>query len=257
MSQVTQNQPLGTPTWIDLAVADLEGAKAFYGAVFGWDFTSGDLGTDCLVRGLPVAGLRQVADRADTSDSWTVHLATDNCDSTARRIADAGGKLIRAPHEVGDLGRAAAAVDPTGARFGLWQGRTHLGCRLVNEPDTLVRNDLVTADPGPARTFYTTVFDFTLDGNEDLPGVDFTFLRRPDGHEIGGILGLDTAPAPVWATTFEVADTDVTVARARSAGGTSTTPEDTAYGRSATLTDPYRTRFSVIARYGAADSSAP
>ncbi|WP_327232593.1 VOC family protein [Streptomyces sp. NBC_01317] len=248
MSQVTENQPLGTPTWIDLAVVDLEGAKAFYGAVFGWDFTTGDLGTYCLLRGLPVAGLRQVTDRADTRDSWTVHLATDHCDSTARRIAAAGGALLEAPREVGDLGRAALVVDPTGARFGLWQGRTHPGCRLVNEPGTLVRNDLVTADPGPARTFYTAVFDFTLDGNDDLPGSDFTFLRRPDGHEIGGILGLDTAPAPVWATTFEVADTDATLARARSADGTSTAPEDTPYGRFATLTDPYGTTFSVIAR---------
>ncbi|MFJ1600298.1 VOC family protein [Streptomyces sp. NPDC088261] len=251
MSQVTRNQPLGTPTWIDLAVVDLEGAKAFYGAVFGWDFTAGDTGdggAECLLRGLPVAGLRRVTDRADTHGSWTVHLATDDCDSTARRVAAAGGGVLAAPHDVGALGRAALAVDPTGARFGLWQGRTHPGCRLVNEPGALVRNDLVTADPGSARTFYTTVFDFTLDGNEDLPGSDFTFLRRPDGHEIGGILGLDTTPAPVWATTFEVADTDATVARARSAGGTSTAPEDTPYGRFATLTDPYGTDFSVIAR---------
>ncbi|WAL68790.1 VOC family protein [Amycolatopsis cynarae] len=139
-------------------------------------------------------------------------------------------------------------MDPVGARFGLWQARAHPGCRLVNEPGTLVRNDLVTAGASSARAFYTAVFDFTLDGNEDLPGRDFTFLRRPDGHEIGGILGLADAPVSAWATTFEVADTDATVARVRGAGGTFSTPEETPYGRLATVTDPFGTKFSVIAR---------
>jgi predicted enzyme related to lactoylglutathione lyase len=217
MSQIDRNQPLGTPTWIDLAVTDLEGAQAFYGSVFGWDFETDAHGTRCLLRGLPVAGLRE----ADAGEGWIVHLATDDCDGTAKRAAAAGATVLEAPHEVGDVARVASAVDPTGARFGLWQGRTLPGCRLVNEPDTLVRNDLVTADAVAARAFFTTVFDFILDGNEDLPGFDFTFLCRPDGHEIGGIVGMAEATRPAWVTTFEVADTDATVARARAAGGTS------------------------------------
>jgi predicted enzyme related to lactoylglutathione lyase len=248
MSQVDRNQPLGTPTWIVLAVTDLRAAKAFYGAVFGWEFATTAGGTDCLLHGLPVAGLRQVTAQADAGHGWTVHLATDDCDGTAKRVASAGGTVLDAPHEVGDLGRAAVVVDPTGARVGLWQGRAHPGCRLVNEPGTLVRNDLVTAEANSARAFYTAVFDFTLDGNEDLPGSDFTFLRRPDGHEIGGILGLADAPGSAWGTAFEVADTDATVARVRVAGGTSAAPEDTPYVRSATITDPFGTEFTVGAR---------
>lgn len=118
----------------------------------------------------------------------------------------------------------------------------------MNESDTLIRNDLVTAEANSARAFCTTVFDFTLDGNENLPGMDFTFLRRPDGRGIGGILGLADAPVSAWTTTFEVADTDATVARIRGAGGLSAAPEDTPYGRSATAADPFGTEFSVIAR---------
>lgn len=243
MSQVKKNQPLGTPTWIDLAIADLPAAKAFYGAVFGWEFTQSALGAEALLRGLPVAGLRQ----ADAGQSWTVHLATDDCDATAKQLTEAGGVLLEAPHDVDGLGRAALAVDPSGARFGLWQGRAHVGCQLVNEPNTLVRNDLVTASPSAARNFFTAVFDFTLDGNDDLPDWDFTFLRRPDGHEIGGILGIAGAPS-AWATAFEVADTDATVATAVSAGGAVSSVDDTPYGRSAELTDPSGVQFSVIAR---------
>lgn len=92
------------------------------------------------------------------------------------------------------------------------------------------------------------MFDFTLDGNQDLPGFDFTFLRRPDGHEVGGVMGLPDAPASAWSTTFEVADTDAVAAAAGAAGGGATDPEDFVYGRMATITDPFGAEFSVIAR---------
>ena len=61
MSYVTTNQPDGTPTWIDLGIPDLDRAKAFYGAVFGWEFDVGRTGagryTMCLLNGRPVAAI--------------------------------------------------------------------------------------------------------------------------------------------------------------------------------------------------------
>jgi predicted enzyme related to lactoylglutathione lyase len=238
MSEVNENQPLGTPTWLDLHVPDVGAAKAYYGRVFGWSYTENDLGVVCLLRGLPVAGLRA------GSGGWRVHLATDDCDTTVKAIEAAGGTVTEEPHEVGDLGRAALVVDTVGVTFGLWQGRSFPGCRLVNEPDTLLRNDLLTGSPAVARAFYPAVFGFTLDGNPTLPDLDFTFLRRPDGHEIGGIMGLPGSPSG-WNTTFEVADTDATLART----GSDVTPENTPYGRSATLTDPFGVEYSFIARH--------
>jgi predicted enzyme related to lactoylglutathione lyase len=240
MTEVTSNQPEGTPTWIELEVPDHERAQEFYRTLFGWEYD----GTTCLLRGLPVAAIKPGAEAI----GWTMYFATEDCDTSAKRITDAGGSLITAPTDVTNQGRAAVAVDPVGARFGLWQGREHLGCRLVNEPGSLLRNDLVTAAAEPARAFYTAVFDYTLDGNEDLPGLDFTFLRLPDGHEIGGIFGQADAPSSIWTTLFEVDSTDAVVKRAIAAGGTSTVPEDTLYGRMATITDPFGTEFSVGAR---------
>ncbi|MEV0218508.1 VOC family protein [Streptomyces sp. NPDC050704] len=261
MSYVTSIQPDGTPTWIDLRVPDRERAMEFYGALFGWEYDSEaagarpgtdpglDLGTMCLLRGRPVAAI--VQDPAAKGIGWTMYFATADCDGTAKRVADAGGTLLTAPTDVGDAGsqgRMAVAQDPVGARFGLWEGRARLGCEVVNEPDSLVRNDLVTPDPEPARAFYASVFDYTLDLNETLPDADFTFLRRKDGHEIGGIFGLRAAPSSGWATTFEVADTDAVVGRALAAGGTAGAPEDSPYGRIATITDPFGAEFSVITR---------
>jgi predicted enzyme related to lactoylglutathione lyase len=252
MTHVTENQPDGTPTWIDLGIPDLEGAMAFYRALFGWEFQVAPPEmlryTQCLLDGRRVAALAENPDPEATEFWWNMYFATADCDATARRIADAGGSLVMAPMDVADQGRMAIAKDPVGAQFGLWQGRTHIGCEVVNEPGSLVRNDLVTPTPEPARAFYAAVFDFTLDGNQDLPDFDFTFLRRPDGHEIGGVMGLPDAPRSSWSTTFEVADTDAVVATATAAGGTAGPAEDFVYGRMATITDPFGTEFTVIAR---------
>jgi hypothetical protein len=243
MSSVDRNQPLGTPTWVDLAVPDVERARDFYGRVFGWEFDGGD----CLLRGLPVAGLRS-AGPADSSRGWDVHLATEDVDASAAAVVASGGELLAEPHDVAGRGRAAFAVDTAGARFGLWQGRGFPGCRLVNEPDTLVRNDLLTPAATKAREFYRVVFGFTLDGNDDLPGADFTFLRRPDGHEVGGILAAPESTVSAWATTFEVEDADATAAKAAAAGGTTQPAEPTPYGRMATIIDPFGAEFTAIAR---------
>jgi len=252
MSLVTENQPEGTPTWIDLAIPDLEQAMGFYGPLFGWEFLVGPQeampSAQCLLGGRRVAALARHPDPQATTFRWNVYLATADCDLTAARAADAGGSVVVAPTDIPDQGRMAIVRDPVGAQFGLWEGRGHVGCEVVNEPGSLVRNDLITPDPEPARRFYAAVFGFTLDGNPDLPGFDFTFLRRPDGHEIGGIMGVEGAPSSSWSTTFEVADTDVALARAAVAGGSPGAAEDFVYGRMATITDPFGAEFTVIAR---------
>lgn len=247
---VDTNQPLGTPTWIDLGVPDLDRALAFYGAVFGWEFDVGpeESGryTMCLLRGRRVAAISEMQDPS-RQGFWQVYLATDDCDRTAERAREAGGTLVMEPTDVGDDGRMAILRDPVGAPFALWAGKAHPGAEVVNEPGSLVRNDLVTGDPEPARQFYARVFDFTLDRNEDMPRFDFTFLRRPDGHEIGGIMGVPDAPS-AWNTTFEVAGTDEAVQRALDNGGRSDGATDFVYGRIATIDDPFGAEFSIITR---------
>ena len=252
MSYVTKNQPDGTPTWIDLGIPDLERAMQFYGAVFGWEFDVGpaEYGhyTTCLLGGRRAAALAPNPDPQTTEFWWNVYLATADVDATVARAVQAGGEVVGGPFDIPDQGRGALLRDPVGAQFGLWEGHGHVGCEVVNEPGALIRNDLVTPTPGPARDFYATVFGFTLDGNDDMPEADFTFLRRPDGHEVGGVFGNAAAPRSTWQTVFEVADTDEAVRRAGEAGGKSEEASDMLYGRIASMSDPFGTEFSVITR---------
>ena len=248
---VDTNQPLGTPTWIDLGVPDLDRALAFYGAVFGWEFDVGPEETGrytmCFLRGRRVAAISALHDPARVF--WNVYLATDDCDRTAERARAAGGTLLVEPMDVMDQGRMAVVRDPGGRAVRAVAGSRAHRRQVVNEPGALVRNDLVTPEPAPAREFYAAVFDFALEGNPAMPEADFTFLRRPDGHEVGGIMGAPGSTS-AWSTTFEVAGTDEAVQRALDAGGRSDGAKEFLYGRLATITDPFGAEFSIITRPG-------
>ncbi|PFG95913.1 hypothetical protein A8924_3294 [Saccharopolyspora erythraea NRRL 2338] len=249
MTELTTAQPAGTPTWIDLGIPDLDRAMTFYGALFGWEFDVGPEETGrytmCLLRGLPVAAMMPNPDPGATNFWWNVYFATDDCDATAARAESAGGSLPASPMDVMQYGRMAIVKDPSGAQFGLWQAGTHIGSRIVNEPNALLRNDLVTAEPDIAREFYATVFGYSVVRNPDLPDLDFTFLQRPDGHEIGGVLGDAGAETSRWDTLFQVDDADAAARLAVEAGGRASEPTDMIYGRLVDITDPFGTRFQV------------
>ena len=79
--------------------------------------------------------------------AWTLYLASDDADATAKPITDAGGTMLLPPGDVGPLGRLCVAADPTGAVFGVWQAGGHIGAELHSEPGGLTWEDLRTPDP--------------------------------------------------------------------------------------------------------------
>lgn len=233
MSHLLVKPTEGTPNWIDLQVAEPDRAMDYYRTIFGWEHRIDAAGrVICLLDGRAVASIS-----AGVRTGWTMSFAVQDCEAVAGRVLKAGGKVLDEPKD-----GVAVVEDVVGARFGLLDG---IGCEVVNEPNSLVRNDLVTPDPVPARAFYRAVFGYTLDGNPDMPGFDFSFLRLPNGYEIGGIMGIPGAPASAWNTTIEVADTDETL---RKAGVPTDQAQESPYGRMATFVDPFGTDVSIIAR---------
>ncbi|MEU6036610.1 VOC family protein [Actinomadura sp. NPDC047616] len=249
MSHVTTTQPEGTPTWLDMGVPDLEAARRFYGDVLEWEFR--DQGPEaggyhlCLLRGEPVAGVMRAPDEGAAGIRWTVYFATDDCDGAVKRAADAGGGVVHQPMDVMELGRMAIVTDAVGAPLGLWQGRTHIGARLVNEPGALVWNELVTGDADEAREFYRNLFRYTT---EPIAGeLDYTLLRRPDGHEVGGIHGEPDTVSSYWLSYFEVDDVDSTVRTVQTSGGSlEGDPWNSPYGRMAHVRDPFGAEFRLV-----------
>ncbi len=154
----------GVPCWVDAAATDVESAKQFYTALFGWDYL--DAGPDsggywlATLRGKQVAGIGPTQSPEDRS-AWTTYLWTDDAAAAAKLIADAGGSVLAEPMDVSDHGRMSIAADPSGAVFGLWQGTSHRGAGLANEHGAFTWNELPTPDTAAAREFYTAVFGYS------------------------------------------------------------------------------------------------
>src|SRR5437763_1730527 len=134
----------GSLNFNGLNTRDVEGAKRFYGAVFGWDVLdlggSGGMWTlpgygDHLEESSPglrkgmaemgapagfedvVAALNPIPDdQPDTPPHWNVTFAVDDADSTAAKAAELGGKVVVPPFDAPWV-RMTVLADPAGATF--------------------------------------------------------------------------------------------------------------------------------------------
>ena len=124
----------------DLHTPDVEAARAFYGAVFGWEAIDvggglawalpeyGDfleqrtpgMRENMAKMGAParfeevVASLRPISD--DTAPHWSVTFAVDDADGIAARAAELGGTVVVAPFDAPWV-RTTIIADPQGATF--------------------------------------------------------------------------------------------------------------------------------------------
>ncbi|MFL5870458.1 MAG: VOC family protein [Solirubrobacterales bacterium] len=127
-----------------LHTRDVEGAKAFYGSVFGWGTL--DVGGPALMWTLPgygdhleaitpgirervkemggtegfedvVAAVNPVGDdQPDVQPHWDVTFAVDDADAIAAKAADLGGRVVVGPFDAPWV-RSTVISDPQGATF--------------------------------------------------------------------------------------------------------------------------------------------
>jgi uncharacterized protein len=249
--------PPGTPCWVDLGVADIGKAKAFYTGLFGWDVQEGppESGGYSMAEldGRPVAGIGPKMGPAEMPPAWTTYIASADADDTVRKIREAGGQVAMEPMDVMDVGRMAIAADPGGAFFGIWQAGSHSGIQMANEPGALTWNENMSRDFAGNKAFYHSVFDYEYG---DMSSEGFNYATADlGGSPIGGIGELDPNFPPEvpanWATYFGVADADAAVAKAEELGGSVVRPAwDTPYGRMAVLADNQGAVFAVVSATG-------
>jgi predicted enzyme related to lactoylglutathione lyase len=180
----------------------------------------------------------------DPPPAWTVSLATDDADATAARIVEHGGSVRRGPVDLPGHGRAAAALDPTGGAFGIWQAGGSIGFQVADEPGAVTWTDARLRDVGRGERFFTAVFGHALEPVPDAPDGYATLLVG--GEPVGGVVGTPPDIASHWLTYFSVADVDATAAVAARAGARVLLPaEDSPFGRISILTDPFGATFAV------------
>ncbi|MER8186258.1 VOC family protein [Kitasatospora sp. NPDC094015] len=255
MTAVKLRLAQGTPCWVSLMTDDLEGARAFYGALLGWEFEPGPTGLGPYVRatlnGAKVAGLGVTPAGTAYPVEWTTYFAVDSADEVAQRIRECGGTVAVGPLTADRAGRMAIASDLSGAVFGIWEAAEHLGWEVVGEPGAPAWNELVTGDDESAAVFYRAVL-----GRAVVAAAAAAVARGEDdaqllvgGQPVAGIrhsTDLRSGP-PRWRVHFAVADADLTVHQVLDLGGSLRVgPYDTPFGRVARLADPRGGQFSVV-----------
>ncbi|GII99832.1 hypothetical protein CLV28_1036 [Sediminihabitans luteus] len=248
------NVPLGAPCWNDLGTDDLPASVAFYTAVLGWEHHDygaefGHYGAFTL-DGKVVAGVGPNPGTAPSA--WQVYLKVSDAAATLDRAVASGGTALVPVMEIPGQGVMAFVADPGGAAVGLWEARGHDGFQVAEEPGAPTWHELLTRDYRAALDFYQDVFGWQIEVQGDTN--DFRYaVQTADDAQWAGVMDasawLPEAMPAHWGVYVEVTDADETAALATAHGGSvEQGPEDTPYGRLATLVDPFGARFKVMAR---------
>ncbi|MCM2410414.1 MULTISPECIES: VOC family protein [unclassified Streptomyces] len=250
----------GAPNWMDLGTPDLDGATAFYTALFGWEYEPGGPETGgygmFTLDGRTVGGAMTVAEE-QSKPSWSVYFQTADADATAQLVRESGGAAAFAPMDVLEFGRMGGFTDRAGAYFGVWQPKLIPGLGVVGDTGSLCWAELCTPDVPAAAAFYHAVFGWE---SAQVPypdgGGSYTLIRTSGGGEeagFGGLVPLEAVPVravvgPHWLPYIEVDDCDAAVAEAERLGGRLTREplEVRGVGTFADVTDPYGAAFAVI-----------
>lgn len=117
------NEP-GAMTWNDLQTTDVDGAREFYSALFGWtvEEAPGSQGQYFVIQGpegsnggimrAPVPGI---------PPHWQPYFAVDSLEDATARVAELGGTTLFGPSQVPG-GSFVAIRDPQGAVLSLFAG---------------------------------------------------------------------------------------------------------------------------------------
>ena len=252
----TEHAP-GTPSFTDLATTDAAGAKAFYGAVFGWSFVDNetDIGTIYTMAqqgGRDVAGIMtQPSEQVEMGipPMWNTYVTVADVHETIGEVEALGGSVHMPPMDVMDAGIMAVIADPTGAVCCVWQPKAGIGSEVVNEHGALCWNEVMTGDVPAAAAFYAGLFGWsTQEMDMGDAGVYTVFMLGERGIAGGtGLPPVEGVP-PHWGTVFAVDDCDaVAAAVAEHGGSVMAGPFDTPMGRSAACADPSGAVFQIIA----------
>jgi predicted enzyme related to lactoylglutathione lyase len=268
----------GVPCWVDQSSPDPQAAVDFYGGLFNWEFED-VMPPDSPARyfiarigGRDVAAVGSQPESAPPAAVWNTYVWVDSADETARKVEDAGGRVLMAPFDVTDAGRMAVFSDPEGAVFQVWQPGKHRGAQVVNEHGSVNFNNLNTSNEAAAKAFYGAVFGWDT---FELPGFKAWTLRAygdrleqldpglrermgsvgaPNGFEnvVAALvpLGDEEPDTPAtWSVTFAVDDADAAAAKATELGGrVMLPPVDAPWVRMTVITDPQGATF-VASRF--------
>ncbi len=108
--------------WNELTTPDVEGARVFYGKVFGWtahvaEMPGGGGDYTSFMQGEAHVGGAMAPPQPGIPPHWMPYVRVEDADATAAAAVEAGGQVCQAAFDVPTVGRIAVLQDPAGAVF--------------------------------------------------------------------------------------------------------------------------------------------
>jgi predicted enzyme related to lactoylglutathione lyase len=115
----------GTFCWDELHTKDLEAAKKFYTAVFGWGGKGSTGGAmdywHWTNAGKDVGGMTSHMGGPGVPPHWLAYTAVSDVDGMTKKVETLGGKVMMPAMEIAKVGKFSVVQDPTGGVFSLFR----------------------------------------------------------------------------------------------------------------------------------------
>jgi predicted enzyme related to lactoylglutathione lyase len=250
---------VGKVVWTDLSTPDLEAAKRFYGALFGWTFKEVPDDKDytlALLDGDPVAGLFQKALPPGQlqQSAWLAFLAVRNVDAAQQAALQHGGKVLSKPRTYRQRGRQAVLADPDGAVFAVLAAQGGDPPDYLAAPSEWIWSSLLVTNPKQEIDFYKTLFGYNVYDLANAGGDEGDAQHYIFSSDDYARAGLNVLPAdsmrrrPHWLNFVRVTDAAESVKKAVALGGRVLVEPrmDRHGGQLAVLADPGGAPFGVM-----------
>lgn len=241
------------PAWVDLSSPDPAGSRAFYARLLGWDievFSDPQYGGYAMARvgGKDVAGIGPKM-APDAPTAWSIYIGTADGEALAAKVAAAGGTVIMAPFDVGDVGRMAVFQDPSGAFISAWQPKTMAGF-VSGASNSFAWAELNARGIERAIPFYAQVFGWSAQTRQVEGQPAYTEFGLDGASFAGGMEMNPMVPPQVpsyWMVYFGVDDVDASFRTALETGAQEMlAPHEFPGGRFAILGDPQGAVFGLL-----------
>jgi uncharacterized protein len=117
----------GALGWLELATADVDRVRRFYGELLGWEYRSDASGHTVITnQGRRNGGMRgRTANECGAPSSWLAYFVVDDAADAARMAESLGGRRLAEADGVPG-GRSVRLADPHGATLAVTDGRPAL-----------------------------------------------------------------------------------------------------------------------------------
>jgi predicted enzyme related to lactoylglutathione lyase len=200
--------------WHELVTTDPEAAAAFYSKVVPWKTQDSGMPSYTLWMAgkTQVGGLTGLPESAEagTPPHWIIYIATPDVDATVADAERLGGKVVKEPADIPNMGRFAVLTDPQGATFAVYTppGPPPEGSEGAKPgPGEFTWHELATTDAAAALDFYGELFGWEKGAAHDMGGMGTYQLISIQGADSGGVYNLQgNATPPHWLSYVQVPD---------------------------------------------------